>query len=132
MANKIKLTYDESPEGIITNDRQEINVSFTGKAFSPYELFLGGYASCLHATFMSIMKKRNLHFDKIEYDVEAKKREEIPTYIDKLNTKVTLYGANPDKRKAIEKSMKQAEHYCSISYTISNLGAEITFSIEFK
>jgi putative redox protein len=132
MANNIKLTYDESPEGVISNGRQEINVSFTGKAFAPYELFLGGYASCLHATFMSIMKKRKLHFDKIEYDVEAEKRDDIPTYISKLTTIVTLYGANEDKRKAIEKSMKQAEHYCSISYTIANLEPELHFTLEFK
>jgi putative redox protein len=132
MANTIKLSFGEATEGILESANGTTNVSFSGKALAPYELFLGGYASCLHATFMGIMKKRKLDYDKVTYDVTGHKREEVPTTLSQLITNVVVYGANEDKHSQITKSMKQAETYCSISATINNLGTEMILNIEFK
>ena len=132
MANEIKLTFGDHTEGKLESKNSEISVSYTGKGMAPYELFLGGYASCLHATFMGIMRKRKLEYTKVEYNVVGHKREEVPTVLNKLITEVTVYGANPEKHKQISKSMEQAEKYCSISDTIHNLGAEMILTIEYK
>ena len=132
MANQIKLTFGDSTEGVLASANTEIAVSYTGKGMSPYELFLGGFASCLHATFAGIMHKRKLLYTDVEYDVVANKREEAPTIINKVVTNIVISGTNPDKQKAIRKSMEQAEKYCSISETINRLGAEMTFNVEFK
>lgn len=132
MANTIKLTFGDSTEGLLQSKNYETKVSYTGQGMAPYELFLGGFASCLHATFMGIMRKRKLEYTKVEYNVVAHKREEVPTVINKLVTEITIYGTNPDKHKQISKSMGQAEKYCSISDTINRLGAEMTFNIEYK
>lgn len=132
MANNIKLTFGDYTEGVLETNNDQVKVSYTGQGMSPYELFLGGYASCLHATFMGIMRKRKLAYDKVTYDVVGHKREEVPTILNKVETNVVVYGANPDKQKAIIKSMEQAEKYCSISYTIASLDAEMVFNIEFK
>jgi len=132
MANQIKLTFGDNTEGLLESKNFETKVSYTGQGMEPYELFLGGYASCLHATFMGIMRKRKLKYSKIEYNVVGHKREEVPTLINKLVTEITIYGSNPDKQKQISKSMAQAEKYCSISDTINRLGAEMIYNIEFK
>lgn len=132
MANQITLKFGNSTEGTLLNQDNELAVSYTGKGFSPYELFLGGYSACLHATFASIMFKRKLAFENAEYDVEGYKREEAPTLLNKVVTNITLYGVEESKQSKVLKSMEQAEKYCSISQTIANLDAEMIFNIEFK
>lgn len=132
MANQIKLTFGDNTEGVLESANFETKVSYTGQGMAPYELFLGGFASCLHATFMGIMRKRKLTYDKVTYDVVGEKREEVPTLLNKVVTNVVIYGANEAKHKSILKSMEQAEKYCSISETINRLGAEMIFNIEFK
>ena len=132
MANNIKLLFDQGPEGLLQSANYETKVSYTGKGMAPYELFLGGYVSCLHATFMGIMKKRKLVFENIVYDVTSHKREEVPTIMAKLITNIVITGAEEKKHKSIIKSMTQAEHYCSISYMINHLGTEMVSNIEFK
>lgn len=132
MANEIKLTFGDSTEGLLESKNFETKVSYTGQGMAPYELFLGGFASCLHATFGGIMRKRKLEYSKVEYNVVGYKRDEVPTVLNKLVTDITIYGANPDKQKQVTKSMEQAEKYCSISETINRLGAEMIFNIEYK
>ena len=132
MANQIKLTFGDNTEGVLESKNHEVKVSYTGQGMAPYELFLGGFASCLHATFMGIMRKRKLEYTEVTYDVVGHKREEVPTILNKLETNIVIYGTNPDKQKAIIKSMEQAEKYCSISHTIAELKAEMIFNIEFK
>ena len=132
MANKVNVSFNNKHEGLLKVDNYETKLSYKGEGMAPYELFLGGYASCLHATFIGIMKKRKLIFTDVSYDVTSEKREEVPTIINKLITNVTITGADESKHKQIIKSMDQAEKYCSISYTIENLGAETILNIEFK
>lgn len=131
MANKINVTFNNQQEGLLKNDSQETKLSYKGDGFSPYELFLGGYASCLHATFLGIIKKRRIEVGNVSYDVEASKRDEVPTIINKLITHVTIEDADPKKHEQIIKSLHQAEVYCSISDTIKRLDAEMILNIQF-
>lgn len=132
MANKVHVSFNDKHEGLLKVANYETKLSYRGDGMAPYELLLGGYASCLHATFIGIMKKRKLEFTDVEYEVISEKREEVPTIINKVTTNVTVIGANETKHKQIIKSMEQAEKYCSISYTIHNLDAEMILNIEFK
>lgn len=132
MANEVKLTFGPELEGKLESKENEIKVSYNGNGMAPYELFLGGYAACLHATFMGIMRKRKLEYKEVTYNVVGIKRDEVPTILEKVTTDIVIYGANEAKQKAILKSMDQAEKYCSISQTIANLDAEMIFNIEFK
>ncbi len=132
MANKVNVSFNEKHEGLLKVENYETKLSYRGDGMAPYELFLGGYASCLHATFLGIIKKRKLTIKDVHYEVIGEKREEAPTILNKLTTNVTILGADESKHKQIIKSMEQAEKYCSISVTIANLDAEIIFNIEFK
>lgn len=132
MANKVNVSFNEKHEGLLKSETFETKLSYKGEGMAPYELFLGGYASCLHATFLGIIKKRKLEFKDVTYEVISHKREEVPTIINKLITNIVIYGAEEAKQKQYIKSMEQAEKYCSISYTIANLGATTEVNIEFK
>jgi len=132
MANNINVSFNNEHEGILKTANYETKLSYRGNGMAPYELFLGGYASCLHATFIGILSKRKLTFENVTYEVTSEKREEVPTIINKLITNVVITGADESKQKQIIKSMEQAEHYCSISYTIHNLDAEMILNIEFN
>lgn len=131
MANLVNVTFNKEHQGILKSENAQTEISFKGNAFSPYDLFLGGYASCLHATFLGIIAKRRITVTDVSYRVEATKREESPTIITKLVTSIVIEGADPKKHEAIRKSMAQAETYCSISETIKRLDAEMIVNIEF-
>lgn len=131
MANQIKLAFDNGTEGILESSNGKTEVSYTGKGLAPYDLFLGGYASCLHATFKGIVAKKKLSFENVEYDVVGVKRELVPTLLETVTTVVTITGVEESKQKAIHKSMEMAERYCSISALINTV-AEMKSEIIFK
>ena len=131
MANQIKMSFDNSSDGLLESKSGKTEVSFRGNGLEPYELFLGGYASCLHATFKGIATKKKLTFESAVYDVVGVKRELVPTMLETLTTVVTITGVEESKQKAIIKSMTMAERYCSISALISKV-TEMKSEIIFK
>ncbi len=131
MAYVIESIFGNEDHGIIESQNGSTTVSFEGKGFSPYELFLGGYVSCLHSTFKSIADKKRISFEGVTYDVTGIKREEVPTLLKVLTTIITFTGVPKEKEKGIEKSMRLAERYCSISAMI-NMIAEMKYEIIFK
>ena len=131
MANEINVTFDSNHEGVLESANASTKISFKGNGFEPYELFLGGFASCLHATFIGIAKKKRLNFDSVSYNVVGNKRDEVPTLLNHVKTIIIMTGILEEKQKAIEKSMALAEKCCSISATINKI-AEMEFVIEFK
>ena len=60
MANEVNVTFGSRNEGVLASENAETAVSFTGNGLAPYELLLGAFASCLHATFKSIVIKKKL------------------------------------------------------------------------
>lgn len=132
MAITINLNFDNTEEGTLTSKNGSTPVSFTGQALAPYELYLGGYASCLHSTFKSIMDKKKLSYTDVSYEVEGVKREEVPTIMTKLTTIVRIKGVDKEKHKQVEKSMTLAERYCSISATFKLLNTDTSLELHFE
>ncbi len=130
MANRVVLKFNEEDNGILKNDKFEAKLNFKGEGFAPYELFLGGFASCLHATFIGIMKKKRLSYKDVSYDVVGYKRDEVPTILNKLVVNIVITGADKTKEKQINKSFELAHKYCSISETIRRLEPETIINIK--
>ncbi len=131
MANQATISFNPNHEGVLNAENGATNVSFKGNGFQPYELLLGGYASCLHATFLGIAKKKRLAFGNVTYDVYATKREEVPTLLNYVKTTVTFDGVADDQRDKLIKSLELAEKYCSISAMIGAI-AEMEYEYIFK
>ncbi|MCF7926820.1 MAG: OsmC family protein [Candidatus Izimaplasma sp.] len=132
MPNKVTVSFEKKTEGLAKSENGETPISFTGNGLAPYELFLSGYASCLHATFIGIAKKQRVSFDSATYDVTGYKREEVPTVLNKIILDVTLSGVDKTKEKKLEKALHLAEKYCSISDTIKRLELEFKLNIIYK
>lgn len=130
MANQVTVTFLDGTEGLSKNDHIHTDISFTNKGFAPYELFLSGYASCLHATFMGIAQKMRLSYESVKYDVTGEKRDEVPTFLKTVHTSIVFTGVDPKKEEKIIKAMEKAERYCSISAMISQF-AKMTFNYTF-
>ncbi|MEC9484947.1 MAG: OsmC family protein [Candidatus Izemoplasma sp.] len=131
MANKVNVTFLESTEGVAKTEHFHTDISFTGKAFAPYELLLSGFASCLHATFMGIAKKMKVDYESVNYDVTGEKREKVPTFLKHVLVKVTVTGVEENQQNKFKKAMETAERYCSISAMIAKV-AELEFEFKFE
>jgi len=131
MANKATISFNSKHEGVLQANEHHTNISYKGNGFEPYELFLGGFASCLHATFLGIAKKKRIEFENVSYEVYATKREEVPTLLNYVKTTITFTGVLENKQDAIIKSMQLAENYCSISAMIKEI-AKMEFEYIFN
>jgi len=131
VAYNIKTAFGNENYGTVESKGGKTTVSFEGDALAPYELFLGGYASCLHSTFKGIANKKRIYFEGVSYDITGVKRTEIPTLLKEVTTIITFTGVDKNKEKAIEKSMTLAERYCSISALLNTI-ADMKYEIIFK
>ena len=131
MANQVNVKWNNKHEGSIKVENFETQLSYKGDGLAPYEMFLGGFASCLHATFVGIAKKKRLEFEDVSYHVYGEKRDEVPTLLKYVKTTITFKGVEEKKQNAIIKSMELAEKYCSISVTISKI-ADMEFIYNFE
>ncbi|MFK5883230.1 MAG: OsmC family protein [Candidatus Izemoplasma sp.] len=127
----IDIEFDDTEEGTIIAKNGTAAVSFTGKAMGPYDLYLGGYGSCLHSTFKGIADKKRLKFTDVKYHIRGVKREEVPTILKFVETTITFTGVAEKDQKGIEKSMKLAERYCSISSVLATV-TEMKYIINYK
>lgn len=131
MANQATISFNTKHEGVLNAENGSTQISYKGNGFQPYELLLGGYASCLHATFLGIAKKKRLTFGNVTYDVYSTKREEVPTLLNYVKTTITFDGVEEDQQDKIIKSLELAEKYCSISAMIGDI-AEMEYVYKFN
>jgi len=121
MANQATIFFNSKHEGVLHAKEHQAQISYKGHGFAPYELLLGGLASCLHATFLGISTKKRLQFESVNYEVYATKREEVPTLLNNVKITITFTGVLENKQDAMIKSMQMAENYCSISVMIKGI-----------
>jgi putative redox protein len=131
MANHATISFNSKHEGRLQAANGDTAISFKGNGFEPYELLLGGYASCLHATFLGIAKKKRLTFDEVTYEVYSTKREEVPTLLNYVKTTITFTGVEDGSQAKVIKSLELAEKYCSISAMINGV-AKMEFEYNFQ
>lgn len=127
----VALEFGNEPEGKIVTSKGTIDVSYTGKTLGPYDLYLGGYGSCLHSTFKGIADKKRLAYIDVQYQIRGVKREEVPTILKLVETTITFTGVSEKDENGIKKSMKLAEKYCSISSVLASM-TEMKYTIIFK
>ncbi|MDD2891212.1 MAG: OsmC family protein [bacterium] len=99
-----------------------------GAGATPMELLLAALTGCTGMDIVSILKKMQLEFSKLEIVVKGEKSEEHPKIYKKIKLIYKLYGnLPPDKVKnAIELSINK---YCSVSNMLKS-AAEITYEYQ--
>ena len=95
----------------------------------PYDMLFGALATCVYSTFLDIVNKKKISFDRATMSIEGEKRSEVPTTLIWVDTQLVIYGA--ENEKALEKTFELATKYCSIYQTISSV-AEMRWDVEFR
>lgn len=130
MAEKrIQVQFTNDFKGELIGPRGKVNVGIEEGTLEPYDMLLGGLASCMYATFLGISEKKRIKFESANIEVTGEKREEVPTTLKWVNVKMVI--KNAEKEKGLVKAMELAADYCSIYQTISKV-AEMSWDVEFE
>ncbi len=104
---------------------------------TPYEMLLGGLASCialtlrLYATHKAIRLDGvdvRLTFDRVHADDCERCDERVDGFIERVQTAVTLHGTFTDARKV---RLTQVAHRCPVHKTLVN-GVDIIDDVAFQ
>ena len=124
---EVKLLFRNTFEGELIAAHGEVAIGSTEGKVAPYDMLLGALGSCLYSTFMDVMKKKRIEFERFEMVITGEKRTEIPTTLKWVNVVATVYG--PAKENGVSEAFRLATEYCSIYQTLSHV-AEMSYEIK--
>lgn len=127
---KVKVDFDPEFEGTLYTERGEAALGSEKGDLQPYDMLLGGLASCYYATFLGIVEKKRLSFTGVEIEVTGVKRDEVPATLKTVDMKFTVKGAEEKDYNGFKQAADLAGKYCSIHVTISKV-AEINTELIF-
>ncbi|QVK20478.1 OsmC family protein [Mycoplasmatota bacterium] len=119
MANQVKVNFNEAFSGELIAPRGTSKIGSTEGTLAPYDMLLGALASCVHATYLGICRKKKVAYESITYDIEGIKKDEIPTTLKDVYVKVII--KNSENEKKTSSSMELAVKYCSIYQTLAKV-----------
>lgn len=128
---EVNVTFERDFVGTLMTDRGEVKLGKQEGGMTPYNLLLGGLASCLYHTFMEIADKKKIDYEAAFINIVGDKREEVPTTLMNVVMKVTVSGAAEEDKNGLIKALDLAAKYCSIYQTLSHV-AEMSHEIDFK
>ena len=123
---EVTLKYTNTFEGELIAPNAVIKIGSEEGAVAPYDMLLGALGSCLYSTFMDIVKKKRIGFERFEMVVTGEKRTEVPATLKWVNVLATVYA--PEKEIGVNQSFQLATEYCSIYQTLSHV-ADMSFEI---
>lgn len=121
-----KVNFRKGFKGELLLDNGNVTIGKEGAA--PYDLLQGALASCLHATFLEILKKKQIQISGCDYVLSGNKKEDVPTTLNVMH--LDVYIEKHEKEEQIRKSFDLATKYCSIYQTISKV-AEMSYNLYF-
>ncbi len=84
-------------------------------AARPMELLLMGLGGCTSMDVLAILKKKRIHLDHYECELEAERAGEHPKVFTRIRIKYIFYG-DQIPREAVERAIELSENsYCSAS-----------------
>ncbi|MDP3386014.1 MAG: OsmC family protein [Eubacteriales bacterium] len=125
---RVELSFQQEFKGQLITDNHTIDIGTEKGSLAPYDMLLGALASCYYSTFLDVVNKKKLSFDKVDIIVTGEKREEIPTTLKWVNLDIKILGAA--SQKGIVKAGEMAAKYCSVYQTISHV-ADMKWNISF-
>lgn len=129
MAYQITLHFQDGFNGKLEAEHAQAAVGKSEDQLRPYDMLLAALGSCYYSTFLDIMQKKRIHYDRCEIHVDGERRDAIPPTLETCHLKVTIFGAASEK--GFEQAATLAAKYCSIYQTISHV-AEMSWSLNFE
>ena len=114
--------------GLIVNIDASESIGGEGKGVRPMELVATGLAGCSSIDVLSILKKQRQEVVDFGVQVDAKRKDEVPSVFDAIHLGFWFEGElDEDKvKKAIELSINK---YCSVAKMIDD---KVNITYEFK
>ncbi len=97
----------------------------------PMEMVLMALASCSSLDMVTILKKQKQVIEDFSVNVEAERREQIPTIFTKIHLFFNLKG-DIDIAKAERAAELAVKKYCSVHDMLVAGGVEINYSLEIS
>jgi len=126
---EVKLRFTNAFEGDLVAPKATIKIGGEDGMVAPYDMLLGALGSCLYSTFLDIMKKKRIGFERLEMHITGEKRTEVPTTLKWVKVEASLYS--PEKETGVNQAFQLATEYCSIYQTLSHV-AEMSFEITIR
>ena len=124
---EVKIEFTNGFEGDLIAPQMIAKIGGGEGRLAPYDMLLGALGSCLYATFLDIMRKKRIGFEKFEMVISGEKRSEVPTTLKWVKVEAKIYA--PQKENGVERSFKLATEYCSVYQTISQV-AEMSYELK--
>ncbi len=124
---RAKVEFGSGFSGTMDCERGRFGVGVGG--LFPYDMMAGALASCIHSTFLDILKKKRIEIESCVYGVEGEKRSEIPTHLSTVHIDVRV--KNPSKRDGVAEAFELALKYCSVYFTFSQV-AKISHTLTIE
>ncbi|MBN2658468.1 MAG: OsmC family protein [Spirochaetales bacterium] len=132
MDNKITIEFRDGFQGLSVNSNgKTLKVGIDD--WRPYEMFHTALASCMYSTFLDVINKKKLDYEKVALTVDSRKKDEIPSSIEKIDIEFKIFGADKEDEKTVKKFIKSqdlAAKYCSMHNTLKDI-VNITSKVEF-
>ncbi|MBB6481380.1 OsmC family protein [Spirochaeta isovalerica] len=132
MDNKITIEFSDGFQGLSVNSNGK-TLKVGKDEWRPYEMLHTALASCMYSTFLDVINKKKLDYDKVALTVDSRKKDEIPSSIESIDIEFKVFGAEKDDEKTVKKFLKSqdlAAKYCSMHNTLKNI-VNITSKVEF-
>lgn len=132
MANKINIEFQNGFNGVGTNG-SGATLKVSPELWRPYELLFSALASCMYSTFLDVINKKKLDYDKVLISIDGEKIDDIPSFLKNVDISFTVFGADKNDEKIaarFEKSLRLSEKYCSIYNTLAKI-AEMKATLHF-
>ncbi len=133
MGNKINIEFQNEFNGISRNERGSV-LSINENNWRPYELLFSALGGCMYSTFLDVINKKKLEYEKVLITIEGEKIDDIPSFLKNVDITFTIYGSEKENKKVAEKfgkSLKLAEKYFSVYNTLAKV-AELNSTLIFQ
>lgn len=122
------VTFNHEFNGALQSPNGSI-IAISENQIRPYDMVLGGLVACFHHTFLEVLQKKRQQVERVEYQVEGRKREEVPATLELIQMQIMVYGVS-DKEQAA-KCFELAKKYCSVYQTLSHV-AQIAVTVTYQ
>ncbi len=124
---EVSLVFNNAFEGELIAPKGTVKIGSVEGTVAPYDMLLGALGSCLYSTFMDVMKKKRINYERFEMKITGEKRTEVPTTLKWVNVEACVYA--PEKETGVDQAFRLATEYCSIYQTLSHV-AEMSYEIK--
>jgi putative redox protein len=131
MKQKIEATthFDSGFSGSLDLKDGSIPIGIAPNQVSPYRMLQGALIGCFHSTFLDIIQKKRVTYERVTYKTFGEKRDEVPATLETLH--IDIYISNVSNQLQIEKSYALATKVCSVYQTLTHV-ANLSYSIHFE